>query len=173
MKLIIDHHLLHAWSNVSTPPIYLRVIHSEITCNEYSNQYNRQSYLHIWTNFCFLLWSIELYCSKEMLLSNEELPTSLHINKKWRQKKWLNHGPVSCFRQVDVSCNKYNILSCNLKNTTDEMVLSLRFTLHAQIQVQSIFYNFPYTRESVKIYFASYAVRASVYTVVRLVVIIN
>jgi len=30
------------------------------------------------------------------------------------------------------------------------MVLSLGFTLHAQIQVQSIFYNFPYKRESAK-----------------------
>jgi len=154
MKLIIDHLLLHARSNVSASPIYVHVIHTEITCNEYIDQYNPHSYLRMWKIFCFFPWSIELYCSKEMLLSNkeillsnEELPTSLQDQQNVASEAWLNRGPVSCFRQAEVSCYKYNILSCNLKNTTDEMVLPLGFTLHAHIQVQSIFYKFPYTRK--------------------------
>jgi hypothetical protein len=48
------------------------------------------------------------------------------------------------------------------------MVLSPGFTLYAQIEAQSVFYSFPYTRESAKTFFASYVVRAAIYTVVRL-----
>lgn len=47
MKLIIDHLLLHARSNVSASPIYVHVIHTEITCNEYIDQYNPHSYLRM------------------------------------------------------------------------------------------------------------------------------
>jgi len=53
------------------------------------------------------------------------------------------------------------------------MVLPLWFTLYAKIQVQTIFYNLLYIRGSAKTYFASYTVRAPIYTVVRLAAIIN
>ena len=53
------------------------------------------------------------------------------------------------------------------------MVLQLGLTLHAQIQAQSIFYNFLTQERVQKIYFESYVVRASFYTVVRLAAIIN